>query len=95
VNCDKLRVEALFEASRLRDLSIGQTVKIEWPNSRRNSEGRIVSLRGEQGVNGLDTSGVARFKPSGNDRTRVMIGLQPKDLQGHQCRLGERVRVDL
>jgi multidrug resistance efflux pump len=33
VNCDKLRVEALFEASRLRDLSIGQTVKIEWPNS--------------------------------------------------------------
>jgi hypothetical protein len=67
----------------------------ETGGSRRSSEGRIVSLRGEQGVNGLDTSGVARFKPSGNDRTRVMIGLQPKDLQGHQCRLGERVRVDL
>lgn len=95
VNCDKLRVEALFETSRLQDLNIGQNVRIEWPNSRRSSEGRIVSLRGEQGVNGLDTSGVARFKPSGNDRTRVMISLQAKDLQGHQCRLGERVRVDL
>lgn len=95
VNCDKLRVEALFEANKLKDLRIGQLVTIDWPNSRRRSEGRIVSLRGEQGVSGLDSSGVARFKPSNNDRTRVMISLQPKDQQSQQCRLGERVRVDL
>lgn len=95
VNCDKLRVEALFDANKLRDLRIGQVVKVEWPNRHHSSEGRIVSLRGEQSVNGLDTSGVARFKPSGSDRTRVMINLQPKDLREQNCRLGERVRVDL
>jgi len=46
-------------------------------------------------VSGLDSSGVARFKPSNNDQTRVMISLQQKDQQSQQCRLGERVRVDL
>ena len=95
VNCDKLRVEALFEASKINDLRIGQSVTIDWPHSRRSSEGRIVSLRGERGVNGLESSGVARFKPSNNDQTRVMIALQPKDQHSQQCRLGERVRVDL
>lgn len=95
VNCNKLRVEALFEASKLKDLRIGQTVKVAWPNSHRHSEGRITSLRGEQSINGLDTSGAARFKPSGNDRTRVMISLPQQEFEGQNCRLGERVRVDL
>lgn len=95
VNCDKLRVEALFEASKLKDVHLGQMVKIDWPNSQRSSQGRVVSLRGEQGVNGLETSGVAKFRPAHTDRTRAMISLQPNDLQEQNCRLGERVRVDL
>jgi multidrug resistance efflux pump len=46
VNCNKLRVEALFEASKLKDLRLGQDVRIEWPLSGRSSTGQIVSLRG-------------------------------------------------
>jgi multidrug resistance efflux pump len=95
VNCDKLRVEALFEASKLKDVHLGQMVNIDWPNSQRSSRGRVVSLRGEQGVNGLETSGVAKFRPAHTDRTRAMISLQPNDLREQNCRLGERVRVDL
>jgi multidrug resistance efflux pump len=95
VNCNKLRVEALFEASKLKDLRLGQDVRIEWPLSGRTGTGKIVSLRGEQSLNGLDSIGAAKFRPAHADRSRVLIELNPNDLKAQQCRLGERVRVDL
>lgn len=95
VNCNKLRVEALFEASKLKDLRLGQDVRIEWPLSGRSSTGQIVSLRGEQSLSGLESIGAAKFRPAHADRSRVLIELNPNDLKAQQCRLGERVRVDL
>jgi hypothetical protein len=54
-----------------------------------------VSLRGEQSLNGLDSIGAAKFRPAHADRSRVLIELNTNDLKAQQCRLGERVRVDL
>jgi multidrug resistance efflux pump len=88
-------VEALFEASKLKDLRLGQDVRIEWPLSGRTGTGKIVSLRGEQSLNGLDSIGAAKFRPAHADRSRVLIELNTNDLKAQQCRLGERVRVDL
>jgi multidrug resistance efflux pump len=95
VNCNKMRVEALFEASKLKDLRLGQDVRIEWPLSGRSGTGQIVSLRGEQSLSGLESTGAAKFRPAHADRSRVLIELNPNDLKAQQCRLGERVRVDL
>ena len=95
VNCNDLRVEALFEASKVKDLHIGQKVAISWPGQWRRSEGSIVSFRGEQGLNGLETSGIAKFRPAHADRTRVLISIPQQDKASKQCRLGERVSVDI
>ena len=94
VNCQDLKVEALFESSKIRGWSIGQPLKVYWPRNRRGSTGRVVSFRGEQGLNGLETSGVAKFRPAHVDRTRVLIAIPQKEQSKLDCRLGERVRVE-
>ena len=95
VNCADLKVEALFESSKIRTLQVGQTVIVEWPRNNERTTGTIVSFRGEQGINGLETSGVAKFRPAHVDRTRAIIAIPTKEAQQQQCRLGERVRVEL
>ena len=95
INCEKLRVEALFEESKLRDLRIGQPVQIRWPASNRYATGRIESIRGEQGVSGLESGGGARFRPAHADRSRLLIALPTNALATSGCQLGEKVRVDL
>jgi len=95
VNCNDLRVEALFEASKVKDLHIGQKVRIRWPRQWGTTPGAIVSFRGEQGVNGLETSGVAKFRPAHADRTRVLISIPRSAQNSQECRLGERVSIDI
>ena len=54
-----------------------------------------MSLRGEQSLSGLESTGAAKFRPAHADRSRVLIELNLNDLKAQECRLGERVRVDL
>ena len=68
--------------------------------SEANLEISRVSRRGSRasatkgGVNGLETSGVAKFRPANVDRTRVLIAIPQKEQSKLDCRLGERVRVE-
>jgi len=95
INCQKLRVEALFETNKLKNLRIGQSVIVRWPNDNVQEQGILTSMRGEQGINGLETSGIAKFRPAHVDRTRLMIALPKNSYASRRCRLGERVQVDL
>ena len=95
VNCQKLRVEALFDASKVRRIRLGERVQVRWPGREGAVEGTVVSLRGEQqGLGGIDNSGAARFRATGADRMRAQISLPP-EASARECRIGERVQVDL
>lgn len=95
VNCSKLRIEALFDSNKIGSLSLGQLVSVRWHRDNITSQGRVTSMRGEQGIGGLDPGGHARFKKISIDQTRLTISL-PEDLpMTDQCRFGERVQVDL
>ena len=94
VNCHDLKVEALFESSKIRDWSVGHQLRIHRPGKSKKMTATVVSFRGEQGLNGLQTSGVAKFRPAHVDRTRVLIAIPNHEQPNLECRLGERVAVE-
>ncbi len=95
VNCDKLRVEAVFNSNKVKDVRVGDPVKLKLSGHTESLSGRIISLRGVRGIRALENSDAAQFKATNDDRIRVQIALPSAHQASRDCRLGDRVDVEL
>jgi hypothetical protein len=55
----------------------------------------VISMRGVRGIRALETSDAAQFKATNDDRMRLQIALPATHQANKDCRLGERVDVEL
>jgi multidrug resistance efflux pump len=94
INCQKQRVEALFESGRVRKLKVGDPVKVIIPSTDQRMRGIVTSLRGEQGLGWLDNITSARFRAAGTDKTRVQVRIE-NTVNSARCHIGEKVDVEL
>jgi membrane fusion protein (multidrug efflux system) len=94
INCQKQRVEALFESGRIKKLKVGDPVSIIIPSTDQRMRGVVTSLRGEQGLGWLDNIASARFRAAGTDKTRVQVSMEDGS-KAHRCHVGEKVDVEL
>jgi multidrug resistance efflux pump len=93
-NCDRLKVEALFDASRIADRKPGDDVLITSRSDGKSFPGRITSMRGVKSLQSLKGPDAATFNLTNDDRLRVQISA-PNALRNRECRVGERVDVRL
>jgi multidrug resistance efflux pump len=95
VNCNKLRVEAVFSSNKVKGLRIGDLVTVKASDQKSPLRGQVTSLRGVRGIRALENIDAAQFKATNDDRMRVQIAI-PKDHKASQeCRIGDRVDVEL
>lgn len=95
VDCDQLRVEAVFSSNKVKDVRIGDQVKLKIEDQNGHLSGRVISMRGVRGIRALENSDAAQFKATNDDRMRVQIALPAAHKGGRECRLGDRVDVEL
>lgn len=93
-NCDQLKVEALFDESRVADRKPGDSVLVTARSDGKSFTGRIISMRGVKSLKALEGPGAATFNLTNDDRMRVQISA-PRNLRKRECRVGERVDVRL
>jgi multidrug resistance efflux pump len=94
INCGKLKIEALFDASKVVDKRVGDPAYIATRSSNQKYTGKILSIRGVKSIRQLESSDAAQFKPTSDDRMRVQISV-PNEFGTGECRLGEKVEVSL
>ena len=95
VDCDQLRVEAVFSSNKVKDVRIGDQVKLKMDHQNGNISGRVISMRGVRGIRALENSDAAQFKATNDDRMRLQIALPAAHQPSKDCRLGDRVDVEL
>jgi multidrug resistance efflux pump len=93
-NCDRLKIEAQFEANRLINKEVGDLAMIKLGNDKTIHRGKIISIRGVRSIRTLESPDAASFKPTTEDRMRVQISV-PREFSQRECRPGERVEVSL
>lgn len=95
VNCDKLRVEAVFNSNKIKGLHVGDAVQVRLDHQNRDLRGTVISIRGVRGIRALENNDAAQFKATNDDRMRVQIAIPAAQHIGTDCRLGDRVDVEL
>jgi multidrug resistance efflux pump len=95
VNCNKLKVEAVFSANKVKDLRIGEKVKVKAGDQATPLTGQVISIRGVRGIRALENNDAAQFKATNDDRMRVQVAIPSDDRASKECRIGERVDVEL
>lgn len=95
VNCDKLRVEAVFNSNKIKGLHVGDAVQVRLDHQNRDLRGTVISIRGVRGIRALENTDAAQFKVTNDDRMRVQIAIPAAQHIGTDCRLGDRVDVEL
>ena len=95
VNCDKLRVEAVFNSNKIKGLHVGDAVQVRLDHQNRDLRGTVISIRGVRGIRALENTDAAQFKATNDDRMRVQIAIPAAQHIGTDCRLGDRVDVEL
>ncbi|WP_413439732.1 HlyD family secretion protein [Synechococcus sp. MIT S9509] len=98
LNCDRRRIEALFNTSRVKNSKVSDEVKINWVNRNKYSLGTIKSIIGEQSTAGIRSAGNVVFQTAAVDRTRVIIDLKRETMNAffaEECNIGEKVVVEL
>jgi len=93
-NCNRVKVEALFEAGKINNKAVGDAVQITSRRDKKGFKGSIVSMRGVKAIRPLEGPEAASFKQTNEDWMRVQISV-PKEFKRRECRLGERVEVTL
>lgn len=95
INCNKLRVEAVFSSNKVKDLRVGDQVKVKTADQSSPLTGRVISLRGVRGIRALENNDAAQFKATNDDRMRVQIAIPRDHKASQECRIGDRVDVEL
>lgn len=95
VDCDQLRVEAVFSSNKVKDVRIGDQVKLKMAHQNGDVSGRVISMRGVRGIRALENTDAAQFKATNDDRMRLQIALPADHQASKDCRLGDRVDVEL